>query len=365
MVFKGSRFLAEGQFDLEIEALGGSSNAATGFDDVHFYVLVPTKVVPQALELLLDLVLDPSLCPEAFSTEREVVLEEIAQYHDQPEEQIFQKLLRTCWGEHCYGRPILGFKESLQANTPEQMRGFHERLYKAENCCLAIAGSIPKEIEDLVENSRLAALPRINSQAITADGTQNLFFKKGRIELEIPRLESARLLMAWPISPAKEQSMVIGADIATSLLAEGRRSRLVQRLREDLKIVESIDMEITSLEKGGLIVLEACCLEEQLKPVEKEVQKTMQSFLYEAPSSKELERASQLVRNGFYFHLEAPGQVAGFAGSQALWGRSQNLLEPVKHISKWGSAELQQEILSLLQPETSCTLIARPQRQFK
>ena len=100
MVFKGSRYLREGEFDQKIEALGGSSNAATGFDEVHFYVLVPQKAAPSALELLLDLVLSPSLSSEAYALEREVVLEEIAQYQDQPDEKVVQHLLKMCWGDH-------------------------------------------------------------------------------------------------------------------------------------------------------------------------------------------------------------------------------------------------------------------------
>ena len=60
MVFKGSDRLEAGAFDLAIEALGGSSNAATGFDDVHFHVLIPPETSQQALDLLLDLVLHPA-----------------------------------------------------------------------------------------------------------------------------------------------------------------------------------------------------------------------------------------------------------------------------------------------------------------
>ena len=79
MVFKGSERLKPGDFDRQIEALGGSSNAATGFDDVHFHVLVPPRESKAALDLLLDLVLHPSLDEDSFAMEREVVLEEISQ----------------------------------------------------------------------------------------------------------------------------------------------------------------------------------------------------------------------------------------------------------------------------------------------
>ena len=86
MVFKGSAQLEAGEFDRRIEALGGSSNAATGFDDVHYHVLIPPEAADQALDLLLDLVLRPRLEEEAFAMERQVVLEELAQSEDQPEE---------------------------------------------------------------------------------------------------------------------------------------------------------------------------------------------------------------------------------------------------------------------------------------
>jgi len=84
MVFKGSQSLEAGEFDLKVEALGGNSNAATGFDDVHYHVLMPPEAAPQALELLLDLVLQPRLDGDDFAMERQVVLEELAQSEDQP-----------------------------------------------------------------------------------------------------------------------------------------------------------------------------------------------------------------------------------------------------------------------------------------
>ena len=360
MVFKGSTNNETGEFDRKIEALGGSSNAATGFDDVHFYVLVPPKVVGPALELLLELVLQPALLPNAFSMEREVVLEEIAQHNDQPDERVFQKLLSNCWARHSYGRPILGYEKSLKGCNPDNMRSFHKRMYTAENCCLSIAGKIPKKIEQLIENSLLSHLETTSAQVQNNSEDSTLIFNKFRKEFEVPRLESARLIMAWPVAPAGEQIAVMGADIATSILAEGRRSRLVQRLREDLQKVESIDMDVSALEKGGLILLEACCKEEDLEIVESEVHQVLKDTVITSLGEQELDRACRLVRNGFFFNLEATSQVAGLAGSQSLWHRPQPLLTPLQHLSYWSESRLKDETFMQLQPENSCTLIAKP-----
>lgn len=361
MVFKGSICLAEGEFDQKIEALGGSSNAATGFDDVHFQVLVPPKVLEPALELLLTLVLDPALRSDSFLTEREVVLEEIAQYQDQPDEQVFQKLLESCLATHPYGRPILGFESSLKASNPDQMRSFHKRLYQGRNCCLAIAGAIPNDIEILLKNSRISSLENQASDSLQTTKPKEINFQRIRKDINVPRLESARLLMAWLIPSAKEQLVVMGADIATSLLSEGRRSRLVQKLREELQIVESIDMDVTVLEQGSLILLEAYCLEENLEIVELEIRQVLAESICSMPQEQELNRARQLVRNGLFFSLEASSQVAGLAGSQTLWNRKQPLLYPLKHIDYWTGKRLRDDLFPLLNPNKSCVLIARPQ----
>ena len=362
MVFKGSSTLSAGEFDCQVEALGGTSNAATGFDEVHFYVLVPQRSAQTALELLLSLVLCPSLKPEDYSMEREVVLEEIAQSKDQPDEQVFQSLLGSCWPTHPYGRTILGFESSLKTSSPEQMRAFHSRLYKGSNSCLVISGAIPTEIKDFLSSSRLAD---INSQPSTDSSPTNLIFRTGKQEIEVPRLESARLLMAWQMPPTKNQEMVIGSDLATSLLAEGRRSRLVSHLREELQIVESVDMDVSILEQGSLVMLEACCMEKHLDEVEKEIHSVLKDCLAAPPTTQETTRAAQLVGNGLCFSLESPSQVAAIAGSQALWDRSQDLLKPLKTIKGWTAKRIQEEILQLLQPELSFTLTARPKEILK
>ncbi len=358
MIFKGSRKLKAGEFDKKIEAIGGSSNAATGLDDVHYYVLIPPQKLITAIDLLLNLVLSPSLVKEQFSLEREVVLEEIAQYQDQPEEQIFQTVLENCWPSHPYGRSILGFEGSLISSEPSDMRLFHLRQYQPENISLSIAGFIPDKIQLFLENSELSKIKKFSPHKINSK--RQLEFKKGRKEIEIERLESGRIMMTWPLPPASDQLMIMGADLSTTILSEGRTSRLVNHLRENLKIVESIDMEITSLEQGGLIILEVCCLVENLDVVEKEINRILKELLNTPPSQKEIQKARHIVTNSLCYALEIPSQIACMNGSQSLWGRNQSLLKPLEYIESWGILDIHENFFKVLQPENSFTLIAKP-----
>jgi len=140
MIFKGSKNLKEGEFDLKIESLGGSSNAATGLDDVHYHVLVPPEKIEEALKLILELLLFPKIEQDAFEMEKEVVLEEIAQNIDQPDEIIYMKLLKECLTPHRYSKPILGDEKTVKNINPKQMKLFHKNHYVGKNCTLCIAG---------------------------------------------------------------------------------------------------------------------------------------------------------------------------------------------------------------------------------
>ncbi len=360
MVFKGSAQLAAGEFDYRVEALGGNSNAATGFDDVHYHVLMPPEASDEALELLLDLVLQPRLDAADFDLERQVVLEELAQSEDQPEEVAFQELLRQACGSHAYGLPILGEREALEAHRPDAMALFHRRHYRPERCCLAIAGPVGTRtdaLRDRLERSRLGQLRPSEEPDPTPTP---LLLQAGSARLELPRLEAARLLMVWQLPGAADQRTVLGGDLLTTLLAEGRRSRLVERLREELRLVESIDLDLNVLESGCLVLLEAVCEAEQLEAVEREVGRVLLELQERPAAAAEVERARRLVGNGYRFSLEVAGSVAAMVGNSHLWQRRHGLQAPLDWLQQWDAESLQRELVPLLAPERAFSLRAVP-----
>ncbi len=358
MIFKGSKNLKEGEFDLKIESLGGSSNAATGLDDVHYHVLVPPENTVEALNLLLELLLFPKIDQAAFEMEKEVVLEEISQNIDQPDEIIYIKLLKECCSPHRYSRPILGNKETVRKIIPKQMKQFHKDHYVGENCSLCIAGKVPNGIQSIINNSQLKDLKakeeksRINKQ---------ITFNKGYKKELIPRLEGGRIIKAWKLPPAKENLLILGAEIAATMLCEGRSSLMVKKLREDMRIIESIEIDLQILEEGGLIILDVSCPLENLQIAENEINKLLDQSKRVLFNEKDLERAKKLVKNNIYFGLELSNQIASTIGGQALWGRHESILKTIKEISYWTSKRLNQLIFPLFNPEKSFTLIAVPE----
>lgn len=356
MVFKGSDHLAPGEFDLQIEALGGNSNAATGFDDVHYHVLIGPEAAPRALDLLLELVLSPRLEAQAFAMERQVVLEELAQSEDQPEEVALQRLLELACPDHPYSLPILGRRQALLGHAPDAMAAFHQRLYGGGRCVLALSGAVQSSLVEHASTGPLAQLPPCLEPA----PLPVLKVVPGHHHLALPRLEAARLLMAWWQPAAHELEAVIGADLATTVLAEGRRSRLVERLREQLRVVESIDLDLHTMECGSLALLEAVCRPEELTEVRQAITTVWREVMEQPIGAEEWERARRLVSNSYRFGLEAPSGVAGLIGNARLWGRDPQLAAPLEMLQRWTPSRLQEEALASLDPERACVLEAVP-----
>ena len=356
MVFKGSDHLAPGEFDLQIEALGGNSNAATGFDDVHYHVLISPEAAPRALDLLLELVLSPRLEAQAFAMERQVVLEELAQSEDQPEEVALQRLLELACPRHPYSLPILGRRQALLGHAPEAMAAFHQRLYGGGRCVLALSGAVQPSLVDHASQGPLAQLPSFLEPAPLPP----LKVEPGQHHLALPRLEAARLLMAWWQPAAFHLENVIGADLATTVLAEGRRSRLVERLREQLRVVESIDLDLHTMECGSLALLEAVCGPEDLAEVREAITTVWREVMEQPIGEEEWARAQRLVSNSYRFGLEAPSGVAGLIGNARLWGRDPLLAAPLEMLQRWTPSRLREEALASLDPERACVLEAVP-----
>ena len=357
MIFKGSKSLKEGEFDLKIESLGGSSNAATGLDDVHYYVLVPPENTEEALNLLLELLLFPKIEQDAFEMEKEVVLEEISQNIDHPDEIIYMKLLKECCSPNRYSRPILGDKKTIKNIIPTQMKLFHKNHYIGKNCTLCIAGKVPNEIYSIINNSKINQLEAITEKK---EKDNHITFNKGYKKEFIPRLEGGRILKAWKLPPAKENLLILGAEIAATILCEGKSSIIVKKLREESRIIESIEIDLQILEEGGLIILDAFCPLENIKIAEEKINDILNTTTENLFTNKDLNRAKKLVINNIYFSLELSTQIASNLGNNALWGRHEPMLSSIKEISYWTSKRLNRLIFPLFNPEDSFTLIAEP-----
>jgi predicted Zn-dependent peptidase len=141
MMFKGTARRSAADVNRELDELGGQSNAFTTEEQTVYYATVLPKFQDRLLDLLTDM-LDPVLDEQEFETERQVILEEIAKYEDQPPFGAFERSMEVHFGPRGLGRRVLGTAESIREMTVDSMRGYFHRRYRPENIVLAAAGNV-------------------------------------------------------------------------------------------------------------------------------------------------------------------------------------------------------------------------------
>ncbi len=318
MVFKGTRSLPPGMFDYAIETRGGTSNAATSHDYAHFYIVIAADAFAEALPYLADLVLHAEIPADEFVWERQVVLEELRQSHDNPDWIGFQALSEQVFPSHAYGRSVLGTEAILQQRSPEEMRCFHRAHYQPQNMTVVVAGGI--SLEDTLDGVRHAFRAFAPEMACPpADVGQVLpWWGVRRQVLAVPRLEQARLMLAWLGPGVDALDEACGLDIVSALLAEGRSARLVRELREERQWVLDIGSSFSLQRDCSLLTIQAWLEPDRLDAVEALICDRLSALGDQPVPEEELERAKRLLINDFAFSTETPGQVAGLYGYYSI-----------------------------------------------
>ena len=141
MMFKGTARRSAADVNRELDELGGQGNAYTSEEQTVYYATVLPKFQDRIVDLLTDM-LAPALDEDEFETERQVILEEIAKYEDQPPFGAFERAMEVHFGPRGLGRRVLGTAESIRAMTAAAMREYFNRRYRPGNIVLAATGNV-------------------------------------------------------------------------------------------------------------------------------------------------------------------------------------------------------------------------------
>jgi len=359
MIFKGSNKIMPGEFDHKIESLGGLSNASTGYDDVHYHVLVPPNNFKESLALLTNIVVAPDFNPDEFKKEKGVVIDEIKQQNDQPEERLFNYFLKRVWLSPNYANSILGTEHSIKNLEINDLVKFHSKHYNTEKICIAIAGNLSEEIYKILEKSDLSGINK-SPNLINFKNKPSLKIRNGRESVKFDNLEFSRIYMAWFIPNLNYQKNIIGLEILASILSVGRNSRLVKILKEDSNLVESVYVDVNTGELGGLFIIEASCESKDVFLVENKINKIIDEILdIKALTLDEIKKAINIVKSNYVFNLETSTQISSFFGNELLWGRKSSINNLESHLKYWNDLDNFKEITKYIRGE-KFTLIASP-----
>ncbi|XZF66015.1 MAG: M16 family metallopeptidase [Gloeotrichia echinulata DVL01] len=360
MIFKGTATLPPGAFDYNIENRGGVSNAATSYDYVHYSVTTAAPYLEETLPHLGDLLLNATIPDDEFIRERDVVLEEIRACQDDPDWIGFQTLIGSIYDRHPYGRPVLGTEEELMHHSPEAMRRFHRAHYQPENMTVVIVGGIAQQPAlELVKRTFKNFGHRADCPPCEKLD-QPIISGICRREIILPRLEQARLLMAWTAPGVEQLRTAYGLDMLTVLLAEGRTSRLIQDLREERQLVQGICSNFSLQRESSLFTITAWLDAEHLAEVEFLIRAHLDNLHSQEMSQGELARISRLLCNEYAFSTETPNQLTGLYGYYNTIAQAELAVTYPQQIKSFNAQELQKLAQQYLSPQNYAVTVLKP-----
>ncbi|MBD2667476.1 processing peptidase [Richelia sinica FACHB-800] len=360
MIFKGTATLPPGEFDYQIEKMGGVSNAATSYDYAHYSLITAAPYLIDTLPYLGELLLNAKIPEDEFICERDVVLEEIRASADDHDAIGFQSLLKNVYQGHPYGRSILGTEQELMQHSPEAMRCFHRAHYQPENMTIVVVGGIEQEAAwNLVNRSFADFADTCNFPVVNKIATPLIKGIK-RHELILPRLEQGRLMMAW-IGPGVDHIRTAhGLDLLSVLLGEGRTSRLVHDLREEKQLVQAICSNFVLQKESSLLTITAWLEPEYLERVEELIRGHLHNLQHQGVSEQEMNRCRRLMCNEYAFTTETPHQLTSLYGYYSTLAQPEVAGTYLEDLRSFESQELQNLAQKYLSPDNYVVTILKP-----
>ena len=333
MAFKGTGRRTALQIAEEIEDVGGYINAYTSREMTAYYARVLESDVALALDVIGDIVLNPAFHKADIETERHVILQEIGQALDTPDDIVFDWLQEVSYPDQPFGRTILGPEERVSAFKARDLRGFVKERYAPDQMILSAAGAVDHDAIVTQAQAMFGALkskPALGFDLARFAGTERR---------EVKDLEQVHFAMAFD-APGYRHADVQVAQVYATALGGGMSSRLFQKIREERGLCYSIFAQAGAYEDAGQITLYAGTSAEEIGDL---MALTMDELKRAADdmSDAEVARAKAQIKAGMLMGLESPSSRAErIARLLAIYGRVPDVDEVVAKIDAVSTADV-------------------------
>ena len=325
MAFKGTERRTALQIAEAVEDVGGFINAYTSRETTAYYARVLENDVPLALDVLADILLNPTFDPREIEVERGVILQEIGQSHDTPDDVIFDWLQETAYPDQPMGRPILGPAERVQAFDRANFAEFIGKNYVPDTMILSAAGAVDHDA--IVRDAEALFGTRVSPAHTLLEDAR---FSGGEHRV-VKDLEQAHFALALP-APGYLDDDIFTAQIHALALGGGMSSRLFQEAREKRGLCYSIYAHNSAFADSGLLTIYAGTSGEDIKGLSELVIDELRRAGDDL-TEVEVARARTQMKAGMLMGLESPSSRAErMARLLAIWGRVPSLDETIERI---------------------------------
>ncbi|HSV62974.1 MAG TPA: pitrilysin family protein [Chthoniobacterales bacterium] len=320
MLFKGTKTNPANAIAQKIQNVGGYINAYTSFDRTVFWIDVPKDGVPVAIEVLADAMMNSTLPAEEYAKEQEVIRREFAMGMDDPDRMAGQLLFATAYQRHPYRLPVIGLIDVFNQLTSDDVMRYYRARYVPNNLTFIVvgdvdAGAIRQQLGDFFKAYPARSLAPLY---IPAEPPQ-----LGRRETHQEFVtELTRLSLAWHI-PEITHPDVPALDLLSTILGDGRSSRLYRQVREESGLAYGVSAFSYTPGDPGMLGVDATVEPEKRDAARDLILKIIGEIKAKGVTSEELAKAKKISLS---HHLGALTTMRGQASDLGSnWFLTRNL----------------------------------------
>ena len=317
-VFKGTKRRTALDIAIESDRLGGHLDAFTTHEVTGFTMKVADTGLPQAFDLLADMLAHPRFDREDLEREQKVILEEMKMVEDTPDEFLGELFNAAYFPDQPLGRPIEGTAHTVPTFDQDKTASFHEREFKPHNLVIAAAGNV--EHARLVEMAAGAFSENGSADHVSSSGSAPASEPQASAPILIERkkeLEQAHLIIAapWPSATSDER---FAASLLANVLGGGTSSRLWQAIREERGLAYSVGAGASMFSDIGVFTIYAGTSPKQLDEVVDLSLAEMRRVVRESVAEEELKLVKDQTVSSILLGLESSSARAGTLAKQEI-----------------------------------------------
>jgi predicted Zn-dependent peptidase len=316
LLFKGTDRYESVQIDQIFDGMGAELNAGTGKETTSVFARVIDEHLPAAFDVMADMVFRPRLVE--IDSEREVILEEIAMYEDEPQEKVFDLLGEATFGGDPLGRSIIGRAEVISSTPRDQIAAFHADRYRPEQIVIAAAGAIDHDKFVSLCAERVPGAKAVAPAAATTNGTGPALVA-ARPRFERKDTEQFHICMGG-LGVSRHDDRRFALRLLDSVFGGTSSSRLFQEIREERGLAYSVYSFTTAYHDTGQIGLYVGTRADNLHEALSVVGTELQRLRSEPATADELRRAKENLKGRVLLALESTGARMNRLGAEVLAG---------------------------------------------
>ncbi|MBT6993753.1 MAG: insulinase family protein [Candidatus Cloacimonetes bacterium] len=349
LVFKSTPKFPQNSVMEYITNLGGHFNAYTEYDSTCFYITLPSKFLKEGIDILAQLTQFANFSEAEFNFEKQVVIEELKEYQNNPEESFMDQITESYFSINPYKFPIVGNISTLKSAKISDLQKFYKKYYFPENCYFVVTG-------DIVENVLISEMKKCfgdweNQKKIERKKTFADFPKMPAIQSFKKKISHDMLAFVLPdLSDANPKAYHLS--LATKAFAIGKNSRLHQRLFNDEKIIDSVRVHTYSgINDGATMILIMSKKGANLTKIIEIFQEELEQFYRHGLRHIELTEQKQELIHFHRYSFEYMESLASNLGSEELATDFQEFFAYPEKIKNLSNAEITKVINKYFDPK--------------